>query len=83
MYAVSISRIDYDKNTEIILRANQIINDENKKIKIFGSENRFYIYKAPRQHLYNTLIRDTKEMIKYQSKPADRLFTINDCRWTQ
>lgn len=44
-YAVSISRIDYDKNTEIILRANQIINDENKKIKIFGSENRFYIYK--------------------------------------
>ncbi len=44
-YAVSISRIDYDKNTEIILRANKIINDENKKIKIFGSENRFYIFK--------------------------------------
>jgi len=44
-YAVSISRIDYDKNTEIILRANKLIKNDNKKIKIFGSENRFYIYK--------------------------------------
>ncbi len=44
-YAISLSRIDYDKNIEIILRANKLINDENKKIKIFGFENRFYIYK--------------------------------------
>ena len=44
-YAVSISRIDYDKNTDIILRANKIIEDEDKKIKLFGAENRFYVFK--------------------------------------
>ena len=44
-YAVCISRIDYDKNTDIILRANKIIKNDDKKIKLFGFENRFYIYK--------------------------------------
>lgn len=43
-YAVSISRIDFDKNTDIILKCNNIIDDKNKKIKIFGKENRLYVH---------------------------------------
>jgi len=40
----SISRIDFDKHIEIILNANKnIIGDENK-IRIYGSENRIYVY---------------------------------------
>ena len=36
-HAVSISRVDFDKNTDLILRANQLIEDP-KKIHIFGAE---------------------------------------------
>ena len=43
-YAVTISRIDFDKNTDIILKANKLISDSNKKIKIFGAENRLYVH---------------------------------------
>ena len=42
-YAVSISRIDFDKNTDIILRANKIL-PEDKKIIIYGAENRLYVF---------------------------------------
>ena len=38
---VSISRIDYDKHTEIILRANQILLDP---IAIYGAKNDRYVY---------------------------------------
>jgi hypothetical protein len=41
---VSISRIDFDKNTDIILNANQLIQDESKKIYCFGAENRIYVH---------------------------------------
>ena len=41
---LSISRIDFDKHTDIILKANKLIEDENKKIYIFGAENRMYIH---------------------------------------
>ena len=40
-YAVSISRIDFDKNTDIILKCN---NPMDKKVKIFGKENRLYVH---------------------------------------
>ena len=40
--AVSISRIDYDKNTDIILRTNA--NLENK-IPIYGCKNDLYVYR--------------------------------------
>ena len=43
-HAVTISRIDFDKNTDIILRANQLIPDSNKKVQIFGAENRLYVH---------------------------------------
>jgi len=43
-YAVTISRIDFDKNTDIILKANQLIQDSKKKVQIFGAENRLYVH---------------------------------------
>lgn len=39
--AVSISRIDYDKHTEIILKANQYLLDP---IEIYGTKNDRYVY---------------------------------------
>ncbi len=43
-YAVSISRIDFDKNIDIILKYNNLIKYDDKKIKIFGKENRLYVH---------------------------------------
>lgn len=42
VHAVSTSRIDYDKNTAIILRANDLIDDPEKHVRIHGFENRLY-----------------------------------------
>lgn len=39
--AVSVSRIDYDKHTEIILKANQLMLDP---IEIYGTKNDRYVY---------------------------------------
>jgi hypothetical protein len=41
---VSIARIDFDKNTDILLRANPLIVDPQKRIRLFGAENRLYVY---------------------------------------
>ena len=43
-HAVSISRVDFDKNTDLILRANQLIEDSKKRVHIFGAENRLYVH---------------------------------------
>jgi len=43
-YAVSISRIDYDKNIDIILRCNSILDKDEHKVKLFGKENRIYVH---------------------------------------
>ena len=43
-YSTSISRIDFDKHTDIILNANKLITDPNKKIYIFGAENRLFVH---------------------------------------
>ena len=43
-HAVTISRVDFDKNTDLILRANQLIEDTSKRIQIFGAENRLYVH---------------------------------------
>ena len=42
--AISISRIDYDKNIDIIVKANSLISDKQQKIEIFGEPNERYIY---------------------------------------
>ena len=41
---LSISRIDFDKHTDLILKANQLIKEESNKIQIFGAENRLYVH---------------------------------------
>ena len=41
---VSISRIDFDKNTDIILKCNSLLKDPKKHIYIFGAENRLYVH---------------------------------------
>jgi len=42
--AVCISRIDFDKNTDIILKANALIEDKKNHIYLFGAENRIYVH---------------------------------------
>jgi hypothetical protein len=41
---VSISRIDFDKNTDILLKSNQLVKDNKKHIYLFGAENRLYVH---------------------------------------
>lgn len=48
-YALSISRIDFDKHTDLILQANQNIPDVSKQIQIFGAENRLYVHHKLKQ----------------------------------
>jgi len=42
--AVSISRVDWDKHTEIIIEANKTLLQHNKQIDIYGSINQIYNY---------------------------------------
>lgn len=42
-YSTCISRIDFDKNIDLILSANTLISQE-KKIYMFGAENRLYVH---------------------------------------
>ena len=41
---VSIARIDFDKNTDILLRANQLLENKSDHIYLFGAENRLYVH---------------------------------------
>lgn len=41
---VSIARIDFDKNTDILLKANQLITEKKNHIYLFGAENRIYVH---------------------------------------
>lgn len=41
---VSIARIDFDKNTDILLKANQLITNKDNHIFLFGAENRIYVH---------------------------------------
>lgn len=50
--AVSISRIDFDKHTEMILEANKILEKNGKKpVDIYGAKNDLYVF----HHLKNKL----------------------------
>ena len=40
---VSVSRIDFDKNTDLLLKANLHLEEE-QQIQIFGAENRLYVH---------------------------------------
>jgi hypothetical protein len=41
---VSVARIDFDKNTHIILEANSLVKNPKKRVQLFGAENRLYVY---------------------------------------
>ena len=41
---VSIARIDFDKNTDILLKANKLITNKDNHIFLFGAENRIYVH---------------------------------------
>jgi hypothetical protein len=41
---VSIARIDFDKNTDILLKANQLLENKSDQIYLFGAENRLYVH---------------------------------------
>lgn len=43
---VSIARIDFDKNSDILLKANALLDqtDISNHIRLFGAENRIYVY---------------------------------------
>jgi glycosyltransferase involved in cell wall biosynthesis len=41
---VSIARIDFDKNTDILLKANALLENKSDHIYLFGAENRLYVH---------------------------------------
>jgi hypothetical protein len=41
---VSISRIDFDKHTNLLLKANAKLPESEPKIQLFGAENRLYVH---------------------------------------
>ena len=41
---VSIARIDFDKNTDILLKANKLLENKSDHIYLFGAENRLYVH---------------------------------------
>lgn len=47
--SVSVARIDFDKNTDIILKANALITDPKKRVRLFGAENRLYVHHRLRE----------------------------------
>jgi hypothetical protein len=44
MTACSISRVDFDKHTDLIADANAILNKQGQRIAIYGAENRLYTH---------------------------------------
>lgn len=78
-YSLSISRIDFDKHTDLILKANQLINDESKKIQIFGAENRLYVHHKLKDLNFTTYWKGKypKQLpLQYNNKDL-----LNDCQF--
>ena len=48
---VSVARIDFDKNTDILLKANALLDPDalDSHIHLFGAENRIYVYHKLRE----------------------------------
>ena len=42
--AVSISRISFEKNTDIIIKANNLLRRQEDQIKLYGSASRMYVH---------------------------------------
>ena len=92
--AVTISRIDFDKNTDLILRANQLIKDPKKRVHIFGAENRIYVHhKLGELDFYNywkgkfdksyPLTHENKDILQNTKYVVDMSIIKNDGGGTQ
>ena len=79
---VSISRIDYDKHTEILIEANKLIESSNKSLKrkkhplidIYGAKNDRYVYHKLQQH---DSMKENDPKSSYKGK-FDKTFTAID-----
>jgi len=68
---VSIARIDFDKNTDILLKCNQLLTDPKKHIYLFGAENRLYVHHK---------LKDLNIQEYWKGKfPKNLSPTFNDC----
>jgi glycosyltransferase involved in cell wall biosynthesis len=77
--AVSISRIDYDKNIDIIVKSNATMNSENK-IVLYGDPNERYIYQKLIEY---DSFKKTDPMSQYRGnfpKSVDALYNILESR---
>ena len=61
--AVATSRIDFDKHTDIIIKANNIVNPD-QRVDIYGSKNDLYIYHHIKNKLKLDINRDYKGRFK-------------------
>ena len=69
---ISISRIDFDKKTHVIIRANPLIKDESNKIQIYGKENRLYV-----EFTLKDKMNLKEEFIKYWRGRFDKTLPIS------
>ncbi len=94
IHAATISRIDFDKNTDLILKANQLIKDPQKKIHIYGAENRLYVHhKLGELDFYSywkgkfdknyPLVSQNKDILKNTNYIIDMSIIKNDGGGTQ
>jgi hypothetical protein len=74
MPAVSISRIDFDKHTDIILSANRSLGKD--AIEIYGAANRIYVY-----HKLRTLGFDKYYRGTYEKSFASSAMILDPARW--
>ena len=78
--AVSISRIDFDKHTDVILRANKILLKKNK-IDIYGATNDRYVYfkLKPLQLDFDTYYKGKfkKSFIELDKILSDKKFVVD------
>lgn len=73
--AVSVSRVDFDKHTDIILRANELITTD-EKIGIYGAVNTMYVY-----HKLRGLSFDGWYRGRFEKSFYDVGRVLNRARW--
>lgn len=72
---VSISRIDFDKHTDIIVKANDKL-PKNKQIQIYGALNDLYVYHKLRDTNFKTYYKG-----KFGKTFDDLVDLLNNCKY--
>ena len=70
--SVATSRIDFDKHTDIILKANELV-PSNKKVAIYGAKNDLYVYHHLKKKLNLNIDRDYKGTFKKSFKDLNNI----------